>query len=115
MSPSTMTWFYLGVAGALEVGWAITMKYSQGFPRVGPTIATYAMGLASFYFLALATERLPIGTAYAIWTGIGAARTGILGIVPFAEPRVWRRLASLALIVIGIAGLRLAATAAGQP
>lgn len=115
MSPTTMTWIYLGVAGALEVGWAITMKYSQGFTRVGPTIATYAMGLTSFYFLALATERLPIGTAYAIWTGIGAAGTAILGIVLFAEPRDWPRLASLVLIVIGIAGLRLTATPGGQP
>lgn len=109
MLPTTMTWVYLGVAGALEVGWAIAMKYSQGFTRLAPTIATYAMGLASFYFLALATERLPIGTAYAIWTGIGAVGTAILGIILFAEPRDWPRLASIALIVVGIAGLRLTA------
>ncbi|HXE76210.1 MAG TPA: multidrug efflux SMR transporter [Candidatus Xenobia bacterium] len=100
-------WWYLFIAGLLEVGWAIAMKYSAGLTRPTPTVATFAMGFASFYFLAQAAERLPIGTAYAVWTGIGAVGTALLGMVLFGEPRHGIRLASILLIVMGIVGLRL--------
>ncbi len=110
MVPTVSTWTFLFIAGLLEVGWAIAMKYSAGLTRLGPTTATFIMGFASFYFLAQATERLPIGTAYAVWTGIGAVGTALLGMVLFGEPRHAVRLASIALIVMGIVGLRLFST-----
>ena len=103
-------WLYLFIAGLLEVGWAIAMKYSAGLTRPAATVATFVMGLASFYFLARATEQLPIGTAYAVWTGIGAVGTALLGMVLFGEPRHGIRLASILLIVMGIVGLRLFST-----
>ena len=110
MIPTASAWTYLAIAGLLEVGWAISMKYSAGLTRLGPTAATFLMGFASFYFLAQATKQLPIGTAYAVWTGIGAVGTALLGMILFGEPRHGVRLASILLIVMGIVGLRLFST-----
>jgi len=102
-----MAWIYLGLAGLLEVAWAIGLKYSQGFTRLGPSLWTLLMMAASFWLLAAALRTLPIGTAYAVWTGIGAVGTALLGIVLFGEPASWPRLFCIALIVAGIAGLNL--------
>ncbi len=104
-----MAWVWLALAGLLEVGWAIGLKYTVGFTRVAPSVLVLAALAASVYFLALAARTIPIGTAYAVWTGIGAAGVAALGIVLFDEPRTVARLASLALVVAGIVGLRLAA------
>jgi quaternary ammonium compound-resistance protein SugE len=104
-----MAWVWLALAGLLEVGWAIGLKYTVGFTRVAPSVLVLAALAASVYFLALAARTIPIGTAYAVWTGIGAAGVAALGIVLFDEPRTVARLASLALVVSGIVGLRLAA------
>ncbi len=105
MNAGTTAWLYLLLAGLLEVGWAIAMKYSHGFTRLAPTVATFGMGFASFYFLALAAKQLSIGTAYAVWVGVGAVGAALAGMVLFNEPRHWVRVASIVLIVIGIAGL----------
>ncbi|HXE91216.1 MAG TPA: multidrug efflux SMR transporter [Terriglobales bacterium] len=102
-----MSWLYLLLAGVFEIIWAIALKYSEGFSRALPTGIVFTAGFASFWLLGLAAERLPIGTAYAVWTGIGALGTAVLGMVLFAESSHGLRLASIALIVIGIAGLRL--------
>lgn len=109
MKPTTLAWTYLIVAGLLEIAWAVAMKYSQGFSKLGPALAAFALGLASFYFLTLAADHLPIGTAYAVWTGIGAVGTALLGMMLFAEPRHAIRLISIAVIVVGIVGLQLTA------
>lgn len=97
------------IAGLLEVGWALGLKYSQGFTRIGPSIATVLGMIASFYFLALALRTLPLGNAYAIWTGIGTVGTVLVGIVLFKEPLDAMRLLCILLIVGGIAGLKLLA------
>ncbi|HSA92832.1 MAG TPA: multidrug efflux SMR transporter [Terriglobales bacterium] len=102
-----MPWFYLFLAGVFEIVWAIALKYSEGFSRALPTGIVFTAGFASFWLLGLAAQKLPIGTAYAVWTGIGAVGTAILGMILFAESHHAPRLASIALIVIGIAGLRL--------
>ncbi len=102
-----MAWFYLVLAGMFEIGWAIALKYSQGFTRPAPTGIVLSAGLLSFYLLGLAAEHIPIGTAYAVWTGIGAVGTAALGMILFAEPRHWLRLLSILLIISGIAGLRV--------
>lgn len=102
-----MAWLFLFLAGISEVGWAIGLKYTEGFTRPGPTAATIAMMIVSFALLGQALKILPIGTAYAIWTGIGAVGTAILGIVLFGEPKDALRLACLGLIVVGIVGLKL--------
>ena len=96
------------VAGLFEVGWAIGLKYTEGFTRLWPSLWTVASMAISVYLLALAVRTLPMGTSYAVWTGIGAAGTALLGIILFNEPANPGRLASIALIVAGIAGLRLA-------
>jgi quaternary ammonium compound-resistance protein SugE len=102
-----MAWGYLFVAGLFEVGWAIGLKYTQGFSRLAPSLLTLAcMGL-SFGLLSLALKTLPIGTAYAVWTGIGAVGTAALGVYLFGEPATALRLACIALIIAGIVGLRL--------
>jgi quaternary ammonium compound-resistance protein SugE len=101
-----MAWIYLLIAGLLEVGWAIGLKYTDGFTRPVPSLWTAASMIASLYFLALALKTLPVGTAYAVWTGIGAVGVAILGIVLFAEPATSARLACIGLIVAGIAGLK---------
>ena len=104
-----MAWTYLLIAGALEIGWAIGLKYTEGFTRLWPSIATILTMIASFYFLALAVRSLPIGTSYAIWTGIGAVGTSILGMVLFGEGTSAARIACLALVIAGIVGLKLTA------
>jgi quaternary ammonium compound-resistance protein SugE len=101
-----MGWFFLCLAGLLEVGWAIGLKYSEGFSRLWPSAWTVLAMIASFYFLALGLKTIPVGTGYAVWTGIGAVGTATLGIALFAEPTTLPRLISLALIVLGILGLK---------
>jgi quaternary ammonium compound-resistance protein SugE len=104
-----MAWFYLLIAGLLEIGWAMGLKYTEGFTRLGPTLATIATMIASFAMLGLALRTLPLGTAYAVWTGIGTAGTVILGIVLLGEPATVARLGCIALIMAGVAGLRILA------
>ncbi|MBU8538211.1 quaternary ammonium compound efflux SMR transporter SugE [Falsiroseomonas tokyonensis] len=103
-----MAWVYLVGAGLLEIGWAMGLKHTQGFSRLWPSVLTIAAMAASFWLLALALKSLPIGTAYAIWTGIGAVGTAILGIWLLGEPATAGRLAGIALIVGGIVTLKLA-------
>jgi quaternary ammonium compound-resistance protein SugE len=102
-----MKWFILIIAGLFEVGWAIGLKYSQGFTKLMPSILTVIGMIVSFYFLSLALRSLPIGTAYAVWTGIGAVGTVILGILLFKEPANFMRLACIGFILIGIIGLKI--------
>ena len=102
-----MAWFYLLLAGLLEIGWAIGLKYTHGFSRLWPSIATVACMAVSFLFLALSLKTIPIGTGYAVWTGIGAAGTAILGILIFNEPREAARILCLILIITGAIGLKL--------
>lgn len=104
-----MAWIYLLVAGVFEVGWAIGLKYTAGFSRLWPSLATLAAMVLSLGFLALALKTLPVGTAYAVWTGIGAVGTVILGISLFGEPATAARLGCIGLILAGIIGLKLAA------
>lgn len=102
-----MAWFYLIVAGLLECGWAIGLKYTNGFTKpLASSLTILAIGL-SMFFLALAMKHIPIGTAYAIWTGIGTVMVAVLGVYLFGESRELLRLGCLALIVIGIVGLKL--------
>lgn len=102
-----MEWIYLVVAGAFETGWAIGLKYSQGFTKPLPSMLTIIGMIASFYFLSLSLKSLPIGTAYAIWTGIGTVGTLLLGIILFKEPISIMRIVCIVFIVSGIIGLRL--------
>lgn len=106
MSPSTASWSYLLIAGLAEIAWAVGLKYTEGFTRPLPTVVTVSIMVVSFYFLALAMRQIPLGTAYAVWTGIGAVGTVILGIVLFGESRDLARLACIALILAGVVGLR---------
>lgn len=102
-----MAWIYLFAAGLFEIGWAVGMKYTHGFTRLVPTMLTIASMAISLGLLGLALKTLPLGTAYAIWTGIGTIGTVVLGIVLFAEPAEAVRLACIGLIVAGILGLKL--------
>ncbi len=102
-----MAWIYLCVAGLLEIFWAISLKHTEGFSNLRWTIFTIIGMSASFYFLAQALKTIPLGTAYAIWTGIGAAGTAILGIVVFSESATLPRLACIGIIVAGIVGLKM--------
>jgi len=102
-----MNWIYLLVAGILEVGWAIGLKYTDGWTKLYPSILTVIGMIASFYFLSLALKSLPIGTAYAIWTGIGTVGAAVLGMVLFDEPRDAVRILCIMLIIAGIAGLKI--------
>lgn len=102
-----MPWIYLGLAGLFEVVWAIGLKYTEGFSRLWPSVITGSAMLASIVLLAMAVKSLPIGTAYAIWTGIGAVGAVILGIVLFGDSASPARLACVALVLIGIVGLKL--------
>jgi quaternary ammonium compound-resistance protein SugE len=102
-----MAWLYLFIAGLFEIGWALGLKYTQGFTRLWPSVLTVMAMAGSFVFLTAALKTLPVGTAYAVWTGIGAAGTALLGIRLFGESRAWLRLLCLALIVTGIVGLKL--------
>lgn len=101
----------LVAAGILEVGWAVGLKYTAGFTRPGPSAVTLAAMVASMYLLAQAVRTIPVGTGYAVWTGIGAVGTAIIGIAILGEPRDVRRLVSLALIVGGILGLKFSSRA----
>ena len=105
-----MAWIHLLIAGVLEIFWAISLKYTDGFSRLWPSIVTVAGMVASFYFLAQALKTIPVGTGYAVRTGIGAAGTAILGIVLFAESASLSRLVCIGLIVAGIIGLKLTST-----
>ncbi|MCL4765881.1 MAG: quaternary ammonium compound efflux SMR transporter SugE [Hyphomicrobiaceae bacterium] len=102
-----MAWVLLLVAAALEICWAVGLKYTHGFTRLWPSVLTILAMVASMYLLALAARTLPIGTAYAVWVGIGAVGTAALGILLFDEPRDAARLACLGLIIAGVLGLRL--------
>jgi quaternary ammonium compound-resistance protein SugE len=102
-----MAWTYLFFAGLFEIGWAIGLKYTHGFSRFVPTVLTVASMAVSLGLLGLALKSLPLGTAYAIWTGIGTIGTAILGIILFGEPATALRLACIGLIVAGIVGLKL--------
>lgn len=102
-----MNWIYLIIAGFLEIGWAIGLKYTEGWSKLYPSLITAALMIASFQFLSLALKTLPIGTAYAIWTGIGAVGTAIVGMILFDEPRDFLRILCILLIIAGIAGLKL--------
>ncbi len=104
-----MTWFVLIIAGLFEIAWAIGLKYTEGFTRLWPTVGTVAAMGVSIALLALAMRTLPIGNAYAVWTGIGAVGTVVLGIVLFGEPATAARLLCVGLIVTGIVGLKLTA------
>ncbi|MBB3906755.1 quaternary ammonium compound-resistance protein SugE [Anoxybacillus rupiensis] len=101
-----MAWIYLIIAGLFEIVWAIALKYTFGFTRMIPSIITIAGMLVSFYFLSLGIKMLPIGTAYAIWTGIGAAGTVIAGILFFNEPVTILRVVFLLLLLVGLIGLK---------
>lgn len=101
-----MSWTYVIIAAAFEIGWALGLKYSDGFRSILPTIGTVICYILSFYFLMLGSRDLPIGTAYAVWTGIGAVGVVLLGIVLFGESKDLLRLACIGLIVLGIVGLR---------
>ena len=102
-----MSWFVLVVAGLFEIGWAVGLKYTEGFTRLWPTVATVAAMAISVGLLGLAMRELPIGTAYAVWTGIGAIGTVILGIVLFGDSAATGRLVCVALIFSGIVGLKV--------
>jgi quaternary ammonium compound-resistance protein SugE len=106
-----MAWVYLIVAGLFEIGWAIGLKYSEGFTRLWPSVATLAAMTVSIVLLAMAAKQLPIGTAYAVWTGIGAVGAVILGIVLFHDPATPARLLCVGLVLLGIIGLKLTAGA----
>jgi quaternary ammonium compound-resistance protein SugE len=103
-----MAWIQLIVAGLLEAGWAVGMKYSEGFERLWPSAFTLTLSTISFVLLARALKDLPIGTGYAIWTGIGAVGVAILGIILFGESASPARLTCIAMIVAGMIGLKLA-------
>jgi quaternary ammonium compound-resistance protein SugE len=102
-----MAWIWLTLAGLLEVVWATSIKYTEGFTRLLPSAITIAAMVVSVYLLGVAVRTIPIGTGYAVWTGIGAVGVAILGMVLFDEPRALLRIISILLIVAGIAGLKL--------
>lgn len=102
-----MAWLFLFLAGLTEIGWAIALKYSHGFTRIIPSVITIVVMISSFFLLAQSLKTIPIGTAYAIWTGIGIVGMVILGIILFDEPISFIRLLFLSLILIGIVGLKL--------
>ena len=103
----TSAWVVLIVAGLTEIVWAIGMKYSEGFTKLGPSIITFAAAGVSFWLLATAVKVLPIGTAYAVWTGIGAVGAAVFGMILFKEPATAARTVCIVLIVGGIAGLKI--------
>jgi quaternary ammonium compound-resistance protein SugE len=102
-----MSWIFLFIAGLFEIGWAIGLKYTNGFTKLLPSVITIITMILSFYFLSTAVKTIPIGTAYAIWTGIGAVGTAILGIILFGESKELIRLFFILLIIIGIVGLKI--------
>lgn len=102
-----MAWIYLIIAGLFECGWAIGLKYTDGFTRLMPSILTVAAMAISFWLLSTAMKTIPVGTAYAVWTGIGAVGVAIMGMILFGESRDIIRIISLVLIVSGIVGLKI--------
>jgi quaternary ammonium compound-resistance protein SugE len=102
-----MAWGLLVIAGLMEIGWAIGLKYTEGFTRLVPSVLTVGAMIVSIALLGLALKTLPIGTAYAVWTGIGAVGTAALGIVLFGDPATAARLSCIGLIVAGIIGLKI--------
>ena len=102
-----MAWTLLFIAGVFEIGWAVGLKYSDGFTRPWPTTLTVAAMVISMVLLGLAAKDLPIGTAYAVWTGIGAAGAFVLGILLFREPATALRILCVSLIIVGVVGLKL--------
>ncbi|WP_438483138.1 quaternary ammonium compound efflux SMR transporter SugE [Oleiharenicola lentus] len=106
-----MPWIWLIIAGLLEIVWATGLKYTEGFSKFWPSVGTIALMLCSFWCLAQAMKTLPLGTSYAVWTGIGAVGTAIVGMVLFKEPATVARALCIVLIVAGIAGLKLTAKA----
>jgi quaternary ammonium compound-resistance protein SugE len=105
------SWLVLIIAGIFEVGWAIGLKYTEGFTRIWPTVWTAVALVASMALLGIAVKALPVGSAYAVWVGVGAVGTAILGVVLLGEPVSIGRVASIVLIVAGIVGLKLATPA----
>jgi quaternary ammonium compound-resistance protein SugE len=103
-----MHWIYLIIAGLLEVAWAATLKRTDGFTRLGPSLVTIGLMAVSFYLLGLAMRNVSTSTGYAVWVGIGAVGTALIGIFYLGEPKSVLRLVSIALIVLGVIGLRLA-------
>lgn len=103
-----MPWVILTIAGIFEIGWAVGLKYTEGFTKLWPTVGTVLSMVISLGLLGVAMKSLPVGTAYAVWVGVGAVGTVILGIVLFGEPANTARIVSVALIVAGIIGLKLA-------
>jgi quaternary ammonium compound-resistance protein SugE len=106
-----MNWVLLVIAGLLEIVWAVGMKYTEGFTRLWPSVVTIVAMIASVVLLGIAMKSLPVGTAYAVWVGVGAVGTAIIGIIALGEPATTLRLLSLSLIVAGIIGLKLATPA----
>lgn len=104
-----MSWFILVVAGLFEIGWAIGLKYTEGFTRLWPSVGTVASMVFSVALLGVAMKTLPVGSAYAVWVGVGAVGTVILGIILFGDSASLPRLISVGLIVLGIVGLKIAA------
>ena len=102
-----MNWTLLVIAGLFEIGWAIGLKYTDGFSRLWPTAGTIVAMIVSVYLLSLAMKSIPVGTAYAVWTGIGAVGTAVLGMVLFNEPKTVARIVCILLIVCGIVGLKI--------
>ena len=102
-----MAWLFLFAAGTVEIVFALSLKYNQGFSKLLPSLVTMVAGCGSFYLLTLAIKTLPIGTAYAVWTGMGAVGVAVVGIVLFKESTDWVRLVSICFIVVGIVGLKL--------
>ncbi len=102
-----MAWLWLLLAGLLETGWAVGLKYTDGFTRLWPSVVTIAMMIGSFALLSQALRAIPIGTAYAVWVGIGAAGTALLGIWLFDDPATPTRLGFIALLVVAIVGLKV--------
>jgi len=102
-----MSWIYLFIAGLFEIGWAVGLKYTAGFTKLWPSVITIIGMILSFYFLSNAIKTIPIGTAYAIWTGIGAVGTAILGMILFGESKELIRIFFIFLIVVGIVGLKI--------
>ena len=102
-----MAWVYLLIAGIFEIGWAIGMKYTHGFTRFWPVVFTLVSMFLSVYLLSLATKTIPIGTAYAVWTGIGIVGTSVLGIILFNEPVEVLRLVFIVMILVAIVGLKV--------
>ena len=102
-----MAWIYLVIAGLFEIAWAIGLKYTEGFTRLWPSAGTVAAMIVSFLFLAESLKSIPVGTGYAVWTGIGAAGTALIGIFALGESRSVLKLVSIGLVLVGVIGLNL--------